>query len=93
MDCFTVPTATFRALFCLVVLSHHRRKVVPFNVTARPTASWTAPQRVEAFPFDQAPQSWLRDRDPIEGEFFHCRVGGMGIEEVLISPACPIQTP
>ncbi len=38
VDFFTVPTATFRILFCLVVLRHHRRKVVHFNVTAHPTA-------------------------------------------------------
>jgi hypothetical protein len=33
IDFFTVPTATFRILFVLVILSHSRRKVVHFNVT------------------------------------------------------------
>jgi hypothetical protein len=38
LDFFTVPTATFRVLFVLIVLSHDRRKILHFNVTAHPTA-------------------------------------------------------
>ena len=37
IDFFTVPTATFRVLFVLVVLAHHRRRVLHFNVTEHPT--------------------------------------------------------
>ena len=44
LDFFTVPTATFRVLFVLVVLSHDRRRLVHFNVTEHPTAEWTARQ-------------------------------------------------
>jgi hypothetical protein len=44
IDFFTVPTATFRILFVLVILSHSRRKVVHFNVTSNPTTNWTAQQ-------------------------------------------------
>jgi putative transposase len=44
IDFFTVPTATFRVLFVFVVLSHDRRRVVHVNVTAHPTAAWTAQQ-------------------------------------------------
>ena len=52
IDCFTVPTARLRVLFVLVVLGHHRRRVVHFNVTEHPTAEWTAQQVVDAFPDD-----------------------------------------
>src|SRR5262249_53557787 len=48
IDFLTVPTATFRVLFVLVVLAHHRRRVVHFNVTEHPTAVWTAQQIIEA---------------------------------------------
>jgi hypothetical protein len=41
VDFFTVPTATFRIFFVLVVLAHRRRRVVHFNVTEHPTAAWT----------------------------------------------------
>src|SRR6516164_2643375 len=39
IDFFTVSTATFRVLFVLVVLAHHRRRALHFNVTGHPTAS------------------------------------------------------
>src|SRR5437588_766104 len=42
VDFFVVPTATFRILYVFVVLLHHRRRVVHFNVTDSPTAAWTA---------------------------------------------------
>ncbi len=42
IDFFTVPTATFRILYVLVVLAHDRRLIMHFNVTANPTAQWTA---------------------------------------------------
>jgi transposase len=42
MDFFTVPTLTGRVLFVLVVLAHHRRRVVHFAITEHPTAAWTA---------------------------------------------------
>ena len=42
IDFFTVPTVTFRVLFCFIVLSHDRRRVIHFNVTEHPTAEWTA---------------------------------------------------
>jgi len=32
IDFFTVPTATWRVLFVLVVLAHHRRRVIHFSV-------------------------------------------------------------
>ena len=66
-DVFTVPTVPFRVRFVLMILAHARPAVVHGNVTAHPTAQWTAPQVVEAFPGDEAPCSLLRDRDNIYG--------------------------
>ena len=67
IDFMTVPTAKFRILYVLVVLSHDRRQVIHFNVMGQPTAQWTAQQLLEAFPFDSAPDYLLRDRDAIYG--------------------------
>ena len=92
IDFFTVPTVTFKLLYGFVVLMHDRRLVVHFNVTAHPTALWTAQQIVEAFPEDTAPRFLLRDRDQIYGEHFRCRVVGMGIEEVVTAAHSPWQT-
>jgi hypothetical protein len=44
IDFFTVPTLTGRVLFVFVVLVHHRRRIVHFNITEHPTAAWTAQQ-------------------------------------------------
>ena len=38
VDFFTVPTIHFRILYVFVVLSHERRRIVHFAVTAHPTA-------------------------------------------------------
>ena len=54
MDFFTVPTLTGRVLFVVVVLSHHRRRILHVNTTAHPTAEWSAQQKVDAFPDDTA---------------------------------------
>jgi transposase InsO family protein len=93
IDFFTVPTARLRVLFVLVVLAHHRRRVVHFNITEHPTAAWTTQQIVDAFPYDSAPSYLLRDRDQVYGEQFRHRVKGMRIEEVLTAPHSPWQNP
>src|SRR5437773_4056381 len=91
MDFFTVPTV--RVLFVFVVLSHDRRRVVHFNVTEHPTEEWTAQQIREAFPWDQAPRYWIRDRDAIFGGAFVALTKSMGIEEVATAPRSPWQNP
>jgi transposase InsO family protein len=93
VDFFTVPTVSFRVLFVFVVLAHHRRRVVHFNVTEHPTAAWTAQQMLEAFPEDKAPHYLTRDRDQIYGEYFRHRLREMDITEVLTAPQSPWQNP
>ena len=69
MDFFTVPTATFRVLYCFFVISHSRRKVLHFNATEHPTSRWIVQQLREAFPEDTAPRYLILDRDrKYEGE-------------------------
>jgi len=91
VDFFTVPTIGFQVLYVFVVLAHERRRVVHFNVTAHPTAEWTAQQLREAFPFDQIPRYLLRDRDQIFGDDFRRQVRDMRMEEVLSAPRSPWQ--
>ena len=93
VDFFTVPTATFRVLYVMVLLYHERRRVVHFNVTEHPTAQWAAQQVVDAFPYDEAPRFLLRDNDGIYGVDFQRRVKGLGIEEVLTAKRSPWQNP
>jgi putative transposase len=49
-DFFTVPTVTFKLLYCFFVIEHGRRKILHFNVTLHPTAEWVVQQLREAFP-------------------------------------------
>jgi hypothetical protein len=93
IDFFTVPTATFRVLFVFVVLAHQRRRIVHVNVTAHPTAAWTAQQLREAWPWDTAPPFLLRDRDAIYGADLRRTAQAMGLEEVLTAPRAPWQNP
>jgi transposase InsO family protein len=92
-DFFIVPTINFRVLFVFLVLAHQRRRLLHFNVTAHPTAEWTAQQITEAFPWDSAPRYLLHDRDSIYGGPFRQRLRGMGIREVLTAPRSPWQNP
>jgi transposase InsO family protein len=91
MDFLVVPTATFRNLFVLILLYHHRRRVVHFAVTDSPTAEWAAQQIAEAFPWANAPRFLLRDRDSVYGASFRRRVDGMGIRQVVTAVHSPWQ--
>lgn len=80
-------------LFVLVVLSHDRRKIVHTNVTAHPTAEWTARQVSEAVGTDDSAKYLLRDNDAIFGELFRRKVAVLGPEEVKIALRSPWQNP
>jgi putative transposase len=90
VDFFTVATLRFQVLHAFLVLAHERRRIVHFNVTAHPTAEWTAQQLREVFSFDQIPRYLLRDRDRIYAEFRE-DVKAMGIKDVLSAPRSPWQ--
>jgi putative transposase len=91
VDFFVVPTVFFDRLFLFVILSHDRRRVIHYGVTAHPSAEWAAHQLLEAFPWDCAPPYLLRDRDGSYGQRFHEAAESMGICEVLTAPQSPWQ--
>lgn len=49
-DFFTVPTLSFRTLYCFVVIEHGLRRILAFNCSAHPTADWIVKQLRPAFP-------------------------------------------
>jgi putative transposase len=63
MDFFTVPTVTFKLLYCFFVIQHGRRKILHFNVTRHPTAEWVVQQLREAFPEAGPYRYVILDRD------------------------------
>ena len=91
LDFFTVPTATFRVLFVLVMLTHSRRRLVHFNVTEHPTAEWTARQLLEACALEEEPRYLIRDRDQVYGERFSRQARMLDVREAVIAPRSPWQ--
>jgi hypothetical protein len=79
MDLFIVPTIGFDLLYAFVIVRLDRRDLVWINVTGNPTAEWVARQITEAFPWDEAPQYLVRDRDRIYGAIVTRRLRAMGI--------------
>ena len=62
-DFFTVPTLTFRLLYCFFVIEHGRRRILHFNVTRHPSAEWVVQQLREAFPEAGPYRYVILDRD------------------------------
>jgi putative transposase len=93
LDFFTVPAATFKVLFVLVILSHDRRRILHMNVTEHPTAVWTARQLLQSCGPDDQPRYLIRDRDAIFGKAFQRQVRALQIEDVPTAPKSPWQNP
>src|SRR3979409_754998 len=91
MDLFVVPTIGFDLLYGFVIVRLDRRDLVWINVTTNPTAEWIARQITEAFPWDDAPQYLIRDRDRIYGAVVTRRLRAMGIRDKPTAPASPWQ--
>ena len=88
---FVVPTIGFTLLYAFVIVRLGRRELVWINVTTNPTAEWIARQITEAFPWDDAPQYLIRDRDRIYGTIVTRRLRAMGIRDKPTAPASPWQ--
>ena len=91
MDLSDVPTIGFRLLYGLVIITLQRRRLVWINVTANPTAEWVARQITEAFPWEQAPRYFIRDRDASYGHAVTRRLAAMGIRDRPTAPRSPWQ--
>jgi transposase InsO family protein len=91
IDLFVVPTLSFRLLYGLLVLRHHRRRIMWLGVTAHPTAEWMARQLTEACGWGAAPDYIVRDRDCVYGEAFVRRLRAMGIRDRPTAPRSPWQ--
>ena len=91
MDLFIAPTIDFDLLYAFVIVRLDRRDLVWINVTTNPTAEWIARQITEAFPWDDAPQYLIRDRDRIYGTIVTRRLRAMGIRDKPTAPASPWQ--
>ncbi len=62
-DFFTVPTVSFKLLYCFFVIEHGRRKILHCNVTAHPNAEWVVQQLRATFSEAGAYRYVIFDRD------------------------------
>ena len=89
IDFLTVPTVHFKLLHVLVVIEHHRRKLIYFNATRNPTAKWTL-QQIRNMLFDlAAPKYLIRDRDMKYGKLLGGKKNKFGIDEIVTAYRSP----
>jgi len=91
MYLLVVPTIGFRLLYVLVILDHHRRRILSFGVTSHPTAEWIARQITDAFPWTESPRYLVRDRDAVYGQVATRRLKSIGIRDRPTAPRSPWQ--
>src|SRR5271156_4839520 len=91
IDFFTVPTITFRVLYCCFVISHGRRRILHVSVTKHPTSGWIIQQLREAFPFGSTPKFLIYDRDARYGREVPAAVRSLEISPVQTSFRSPWQ--
>jgi putative transposase len=91
MDFFTVPTLTFRVLYCFFVIEHGRRRILHFNVTEHPTSPWIVQQLRDAFPESCPYRYAILDRDAKFGSDVIDLLEASGVKPKRISPASPWQ--
>jgi putative transposase len=91
MDFFTVPTLSFRVLYCFFVIDHGRRKILHFNVTDNPTGHWIAQQLRETF-HEPCPYRYvILDRDAKFGKEVTDLLTASGVKPTRTSFASPWQ--
>lgn len=66
-DFLVFPTIGFKLLYAYIFLGHGQRKLLHIAVIDQTTAEWTARQMVEAFPWGDSPERFIRDVDAIYG--------------------------
>ena len=91
MDFLIVPTVGFKLLFVLVILRHQRRRLISLTMTTNPTAEWIARQITDAFPWNEAPDHIVRDRDEAYGQTVTRRLSAMGIRDHPTAARSPWQ--
>ena len=91
MDFFTVPTLTFRVLYCFFVIAHDRRKILRCNVTRNPSALWIVQQMREAWPYAPAHRFLLFDHDSKFGKDVIASAQDMGRQPVRTAFRSPWQ--
>ena len=63
MDFMVIPTLSFKLVYVLLIINHHRRKIEHFAVTSTPSAEWVKQQLKNATPFNKKTKYLIHDND------------------------------
>src|SRR5262249_55948904 len=88
-DFFVTITALFRTLYVFVVLDVGSRRILHWNVTDHPTASWTIQQFRAIMPGDQPQRFLIHDRDSLYAAAVDDALTAMGLTVLKIPVRCP----
>lgn len=89
-DFFVAVTATFKVLYVFVVLEVGTRRIAHWNLTAHPTAEWTAQQFRLIIPGDQAHRFVIHDRDTIYSDGVDRSLAAMGLTILKTPVRAPV---
>jgi len=93
IDFLVVRTISFKALYVFVAISHDRRKILHFAVTANPHSQWAIQQLRETFAFDETTKYVIRDNDGIYSPEFKRAIRRFGLKDTPTAPRSPWQNP
>ena len=88
-DFFVAATATFRLLYVFVVIEHHSRRLIHYNVTGHPSAAWTLQQLREAVGLKGRYLYLLHDRDSIFAKRLDESIERLGVKVLKSPPQSP----
>jgi len=88
-DLLVIHAINYRILYVFFFISHDRRELIHFNVTASPTAAWIWQQLLEATPWGRQPVHFIHDRDSLYGRDFDRHATKLGITGVRTPPRAP----
>jgi transposase InsO family protein len=89
-DLFVVQTIDLQTLYVFFFISHLRRELVHFDVTANPTAGWIWRQAIEATAWGRQPRHLIHDRDKVYGADFGAKLRGVGIADIRTPYRAPL---
>ena len=93
IDFLVVRTVFFKPVYVFVAISHDRRKIRHFAVTANPHSQWAIQQLRETFSFDEVTKYVIRDNDKIFSDEFKTHIRNFGLEDTPTAPRSPWQNP
>ena len=93
IDFAVVRTIFFKSIHVFVAISHDRRKILHFAVTANPHSQWAIQQLRETFAFEETTKYVIRDNDKIFSEDFKLHIRNFGLKDTPTAPRSPWQNP